>query len=43
MLGNMLEASILSPNRNLYGDVHNLGHVAIALSHDPDNRHLVNT
>ena len=41
ILGNIMEASILSENRNLYGDLHNLGHVAIALSHDPDHRHLV--
>ncbi|KAL1138896.1 hypothetical protein AAG570_008958 [Ranatra chinensis] len=40
VLGNIVEASILSPNRNVYGDLHNLGHVAIALSHDPDHRHL---
>ncbi|XP_046387012.1 phenoloxidase 1-like [Ischnura elegans] len=41
ILGNMIEASpVLSINRNLYGDMHNFGHVAIAVSHDPDNRHL---
>lgn len=40
ILGNILEASNLSPNRNLYGDTHNLGHVAIALSHDPNFKHL---
>ncbi|XP_063218970.1 phenoloxidase 1-like [Bacillus rossius redtenbacheri] len=39
-LGNMVEASVLTPNSNLYGDIHNLGHVAIGLCHDPDGRHL---
>ncbi|KAF4525334.1 hypothetical protein B566_EDAN013190 [Ephemera danica] len=40
-LGNMLEAvSALSPNFKYYGDLHNLGHMAIALCHDPDHRHL---
>ncbi|KAG8238622.1 hypothetical protein J437_LFUL018540 [Ladona fulva] len=40
VLGNMIEASALSPNYNLYGDLHNFGHVVIALAHDPDHRHL---
>ncbi|XP_054279415.1 phenoloxidase 2-like [Macrosteles quadrilineatus] len=40
ILGDMMESSILSVNRFLYGDLHNIGHVAIALSHDPDSRHL---
>lgn len=40
ILGNLMESSILSRNRNLYGDFHNLGHVAVALCHDPDARHL---
>ncbi|KAE8573029.1 Putative prophenoloxidase [Halyomorpha halys] len=40
ILGNLLEASILSTNRNLYGDLHNLGHVAIALCHDPEAKNL---
>ncbi|XP_015123559.1 phenoloxidase 1 [Diachasma alloeum] len=40
VLGNMVEASILTPNDNLYGDLHNLGHVAIAYCHDPDHRYL---
>lgn len=40
LLGNLMEASILSINRNLYGDLHNLGHVAIALCHDPEGKHL---
>ncbi|CAO1425726.1 unnamed protein product [Diamesa serratosioi] len=40
VLGNMMESSILSPNRQLYGDLHNMGHVFISYSHDPDHRHL---
>jgi tyrosinase len=34
------ESSILNPNPNFYGDLHNMGHVAISYSHDPDHRHL---
>lgn len=41
ILGDIMEASILSINRNLYGDLHNLGHLIISLAHDPDARHLV--
>ncbi|XP_004526317.1 phenoloxidase 2 [Ceratitis capitata] len=40
VLGNMMESSIVSPNRRLYGDFHNMGHVFISYSHDPDHRHL---
>ncbi|KAB0791115.1 hypothetical protein PPYR_02915 [Photinus pyralis] len=40
VLGNMIESSILSPNRAFYGDLHNFGHVFIAYIHDPDHRHL---
>ncbi|KAH9640838.1 hypothetical protein HF086_014424 [Spodoptera exigua] len=40
MLGNMMESSIISPNRGYYGDLHNMGHVFISYSHDPDHRHL---
>lgn len=40
MLGNMIEATSLSINRNFYGDLHNLGHMAIAYCHDPDGRNL---
>lgn len=39
-LGNMMESSILSPNRQLYGDLHNMGHVFFSYAHDPDHRHL---
>lgn len=41
ILGNMVEASVLSPNRNFYGDLHNSGHVFLAFIHDPDHRYLV--
>ncbi|XP_043651448.1 phenoloxidase 3-like [Drosophila teissieri] len=41
-LGNIIEASVLSPNTALYGDVHNMGHVLISYSHDPTNKHLEN-
>ncbi|KAF9815719.1 hypothetical protein SFRURICE_009236 [Spodoptera frugiperda] len=40
ILGNMMESSIISPNRGYYGDLHNMGHVFISYSHDPDHRHL---
>ncbi|XP_076290226.1 phenoloxidase 1-like [Lasioglossum baleicum] len=38
ILGNIVESSILSPNRDFYGELHNNGHLAIAYCHDPDNR-----
>lgn len=41
ILGNILEASSLSPNPAFYGDLHNMGHLAIAYCHDPDHRYLV--
>ncbi|KMQ88263.1 phenoloxidase subunit a3 [Lasius niger] len=40
VLGNIMEASILSPNHNFYGDLHNFGHNAISYCHDPDHRYL---
>lgn len=40
ILGNLMESSQLSVNRDLYGDLHNMGHVFISYSHDPDHRHL---
>lgn len=40
ILGDIMESSILSPNRQLYGDLHNLGHVFLAFIHDPDHRNL---
>lgn len=40
ILGNMIESSILSPNKVLYGDLHNIGHIFISLCHDPDGKYL---
>lgn len=40
ILGNIMESSTLSPNRQLYGDLHNMAHVFISYAHDPDHRHL---
>ncbi|XP_077289769.1 prophenoloxidase 2 [Arctopsyche grandis] len=40
ILGNIIESSSISPNQAFYGDLHNMGHVFIALAHDPDHRHL---
>ncbi|XP_031621669.1 phenoloxidase 2-like [Contarinia nasturtii] len=40
ILGNLLESSTLSVNRDFYGDLHNMLHVALGLIHDPDSRHL---
>lgn len=40
ILGNIMESSQLSVNRDYYGDLHNLGHMFIAYAHDPDHRHL---
>nr|ABW06580.1 prophenoloxidase subunit 2 [Bombyx mandarina] len=39
-LGNMLESSALSPNRELYGSIHNNGHSFTAYMHDPEHRYL---
>lgn len=40
VLGNLMEASILSKNMNVYGDLHNMVHLIIGLCHDPDGRNL---
>jgi tyrosinase len=40
MLGNIVEASDLSINQNVYGQLHNCGHDIISYIHDPDYRHL---
>uniref|UniRef100_A0A336MYZ2 CSON010253 protein n=1 Tax=Culicoides sonorensis TaxID=179676 RepID=A0A336MYZ2_CULSO len=40
ILGNIIEASSLSVNQQLYGDWHNTGHDLFAYSHDPDGRYL---
>jgi Hemocyanin, ig-like domain/Hemocyanin, copper containing domain len=36
----MMEATDFSLNRQFYGNMHNLLHVAVAFLHDPDHRHL---
>lgn len=38
-LGNMMESTTVSINREYYGNLHNIGHIFIAYAHDPDNRH----
>lgn len=40
ILGNMMDSSILSVNRDYYGDLHNYGHVFLSYVHDPDHRNL---
>ncbi|XP_050296602.1 phenoloxidase 1-like [Anthonomus grandis grandis] len=40
ILGNMVEATMLSPNPAFYGDLHNTGHTLLSYIHDPDHRHL---
>lgn len=40
VVGNMIESSIVSPNRVLYGNLHNQGHNMISYVHDPDGRFL---
>lgn len=39
-MGDLVEASTLSVNRQFYGNLHNMGHNLISLAHDPENRHL---
>ncbi|CAH2093737.1 unnamed protein product [Euphydryas editha] len=39
-LGNIIEASILSPNREYYGSLHNNGHNIAGYMHDPTHRYL---
>ncbi|XP_041971466.1 phenoloxidase 1-like isoform X2 [Aricia agestis] len=41
-LGNMMEASILSPNPDLYGALHNNGHTFAGYIHDPTHKYLEN-
>uniref|UniRef100_A0A182NH37 Tyrosinase copper-binding domain-containing protein n=1 Tax=Anopheles dirus TaxID=7168 RepID=A0A182NH37_9DIPT len=40
LLGDIVEASSLTPNRDLYGSLHNMGHNVISYIHDPDYRYL---
>ncbi|XP_055326682.1 phenoloxidase 2-like [Sitodiplosis mosellana] len=39
-IGNILQSSVLSPNRTYYGDICNIGHAFIAYCHDPENMAL---
>ncbi|GAB6030165.1 Polyphenol oxidase 1, variant 2 [Chamberlinius hualienensis] len=39
ILGDMVEATAISPNRDFYGDYHNYGHRIISKIHDPDGRY----
>ncbi|CAO1411108.1 unnamed protein product [Diamesa hyperborea] len=38
VLGNLVEASVLSKNKEHYGSLHNMGHDLISYVHDPDGR-----
>lgn len=40
ILGNIIWATKLSVNPDLYGSIHNVGHMLHAYIHDPDGRHL---
>ncbi|XP_050074045.1 phenoloxidase 8-like [Anopheles maculipalpis] len=40
ILGDVVEASSITPNAKLYGSLHNMGHNVIAFVHDPDSRYL---
>lgn len=40
ILGNLLESTSISVNRQLYGNLHNMGHNLVSYVHDPDSRHL---
>uniref|UniRef100_A0A182WQI0 Tyrosinase copper-binding domain-containing protein n=1 Tax=Anopheles minimus TaxID=112268 RepID=A0A182WQI0_9DIPT len=40
ILGNLIERTSLSVNRNLYGDLHNSGHMLLAYIHDPRGTYL---
>lgn len=35
-----MESSIVSIDREYYGDIHNMGHIFMAFAHDPEHRHL---
>lgn len=40
ILGDVVESSALSPNKLLYGDLHNQGHNLISFVHDPEQKYL---
>ncbi|KAK7874024.1 hypothetical protein R5R35_013428 [Gryllus longicercus] len=39
ILGDIVEASVLTPNPNIYGDLHNMLHFFIGTCHDPTGKH----
>lgn len=41
VLGNIIESSVLSPNADYYGSLHNFGHSALAFIHDPEYKYMV--
>lgn len=40
ILGDIMESSMLSVNRDFYGNLHGMGHIFISYVHDPDHRNL---
>ncbi len=40
ILGNAIESTALSPNDQLYGNLHNQGHNIISFAHDPDGKYM---
>ena len=40
LLANVVVSDALTPNRKLYGELTNFGHILLALVHDPQNRFL---
>ncbi|KAG4073757.1 hypothetical protein HA402_000981 [Bradysia odoriphaga] len=40
ILGDIVESSALSPNKLVYGDLHNQGHNLISFVHDPEQKYL---
>uniref|UniRef100_A0A182Q267 Tyrosinase copper-binding domain-containing protein n=1 Tax=Anopheles farauti TaxID=69004 RepID=A0A182Q267_9DIPT len=40
VLGNIIESSALSINRQFYGDTHNTGHILLSFIHDPRDEYL---
>lgn len=41
VIGNIIQSSMLSVNREYYGDLNGMGHMVIAYCHDPHNKFLV--
>lgn len=40
ILGNLMESSVISPNQDFYGNLHNFMHLLVSYSHDPKNVEL---